>query len=95
VKAMLSHALLLGGDADVALRHIEEALRISACTGEPWFGAELQRRLGCVLLCLDRPDPASAESEFLRALEICARSHRSSRAARRASSPGSGAARGA
>jgi predicted ATPase len=70
VEAALSDALLLGGDADAALGHIEEVLRISACPGEAWFDAELHRRLGCVLLRLDRADPARAEGEFLRALEI-------------------------
>jgi tetratricopeptide (TPR) repeat protein len=70
-EAMLADAHLLGGDPDAALRHIEEAQRISERTGEAWFDAELHRRRGGVLLRLDRPgDAARAEAEFQRALEI-------------------------
>jgi predicted ATPase len=69
--AMLSDARLLGGDADAALAHAEEALRVSARTGEAWFDAELRRRSGLALLRLNRPgDAARAEAEFRRALEI-------------------------
>ena len=50
--AMLSDARLLAGDADAALDHIEEALRVTARTGEAWFNAELHRRLGCIQRCL-------------------------------------------
>jgi predicted ATPase len=67
---MLSDALLLGGDAAAARSHIEEALRISARTGETWFDAELRRQMGCVLLRLGSGDAARAEGEFRRALGI-------------------------
>ena len=67
---MLSDAHLLGGDPQAALEHAEEALRISARTGEAWFDADLHRRLGGVLLRLDPGDAARAEGEFGRALEI-------------------------
>ena len=70
LEAMLSDAHLLAGDADAALAHAEEALRISARTGEAWFDAELHRRLGGVLLHLDPGDASRAESEFLGALDI-------------------------
>jgi predicted ATPase len=70
LEAMLSDAHLLAGDADAALAHVEEALRVSARTGEAWFDAELHRRLGGVLLHLHPGDAARAEGEFLRALEV-------------------------
>jgi predicted ATPase len=70
IEAMLSDAHLLAGDAAAALAHAEEALRISARTGEAWFDAELHRRLGGVLLRLAPGDMARAEGEFRRALEI-------------------------
>src|SRR3712207_6873873 len=58
-EAMLSDAHLLRGDAEAALARIEEAVRISARTGEAWLDArseehtsELQSRqyLVCRLL---------------------------------------------
>ena len=56
---------------DAALTHIEEALRTSARTGETWFDADLHRRLGGVLLRLNRTGGvAHAEAEFRRALDI-------------------------
>src|ERR687894_2493582 len=67
---MLSDAHLLVGDARAALEHIEEALRISARTGEAWFDADLHRRRGGVLLRLDPGNAARAEGEFRRALEV-------------------------
>jgi predicted ATPase len=69
-EAMLSEAHLLGGDMEAALAHIEEALRISARTGEAWFDADLHRRLGGLLLRLDPGAAARAEDEFRRALGI-------------------------
>ena len=66
----LADALLLGGDAGAALSRVEEALHISASTGEIWFDAELHRRLGGVLLHLHPRDAARAEAEFRRALEV-------------------------
>src|SRR5215218_4301348 len=64
-EARLSDAHLAAGDAAAALAHAEEALRISARTGEAWFDAELHRRLGGALLRLDRPgDAARAEEAF-------------------------------
>ncbi len=69
IEAMLSDAHLLAGDASAALAHAEEALRISARTGEAWFDADLHRRLAGVLLRLDPGDAARAEGEFWRALE--------------------------
>jgi predicted ATPase len=70
MEAMLADAHLLGGDVNAALIHVEEALRISARTGEVWFDAELHRHLGGVLLCLHPGDPARAEDEFRRAIGI-------------------------
>ncbi len=70
-EAMLSDAHLLAGNAEAALEHVEEALRVSARTGEAWLDAELHRRLACALLRLDRSgDAARAEAEFRRALEV-------------------------
>jgi predicted ATPase len=70
-EAMLSDAHLLAGDAEAALAHIEEALRISTRTEEAWFDAELHRRKAGVLLRLDREGGADrAEAEFRRALDI-------------------------
>ena len=70
LETMLSDAQLLAGDPRAALEYAEEALRISARTGEAWFDADLHRRLGGVLLRLDPGDAARAAGEFRRALEI-------------------------
>jgi predicted ATPase len=70
LEGMLSEAHLLAGDADAALAHVEEALRVSARTGEAWFDAELHRLRGGVLMRLDPGDAARAEGEFRRALDI-------------------------
>lgn len=67
-EAMLSDAHRLGGNADAALAHIDEALRISTHTGEAWFDADLHRRRGDVLLRLGDVD--GAEDELRRALKI-------------------------
>ncbi len=70
-EAMLADAQLIAGNADVALAQVEGALCISARTGEAWFEAELHRRVGSILLHLNRPDDIGrAESEFGRALAI-------------------------
>ncbi len=70
IEAMLSDAHLVAGDVAAALTNAEDALRISARTGEAWFDADLHRRLGGVLLRLDPRDAARAAGEFRRALEI-------------------------
>lgn len=70
VEAMLSDAYLLAGDAGAALAHAEEALRVSARTGEVWFDAELHRRVGGALLRLRPGEAARAEGEYRRALQV-------------------------
>jgi predicted ATPase len=68
---MLADAQLIAGNADAALAQVEGALCISARTGEAWYEAELHRRVGSILLLLNRPDDIGrAESEFGRALAI-------------------------
>jgi predicted ATPase len=71
VVIALSDAHLLGGEPDAALAHVEEALRITARTGEAWLSADLHRRLGVVLLRL-RPGDATppAAEELRRALGV-------------------------
>jgi class 3 adenylate cyclase/tetratricopeptide (TPR) repeat protein len=68
-EAMLAEGYLVDGNADVALAHIEEALRISVRTGEVCFDPELHRCLGRLRLRLNAGDTARAEHAFQRALE--------------------------
>jgi predicted ATPase len=67
---MLADAYLIGENADAALTHIEEALRISSRTGEVCFDPELHRCLGRLRLRLNAGDTARAEHAFQRALGI-------------------------
>ncbi len=68
---MLADARLRAGDAAAALAHAEEALAVSARTGEARLDAELHRLLGCALLRLGRGEGTDrAEAECRRALEI-------------------------
>ena len=68
--AMLSEAHLLDGNPEAALAEVEEALVVSARTGEAWFDAELHRRRGCALLRLGPSEAGRAERELRRALGI-------------------------
>jgi predicted ATPase len=68
--AMLADAHCLVGDLPAAHAALEEALRISARTGEAWFNADLHRRLALVLLQGDCGNKVQAESELTVALNI-------------------------
>jgi predicted ATPase len=70
LEAILADAHQRAGDAGAALPHLEEALAISARTGEAWFDAELHRRKGGVLFRVNASEQTKAEVEFLQALEI-------------------------
>jgi predicted ATPase len=58
------------GRVEVGLATLDAQLTAIEQTGERWFDAEVHRVRGELLLKLQRPDVAAAESAFLRAIEI-------------------------
>jgi class 3 adenylate cyclase/predicted ATPase len=58
------------GNVSAALGLLDDALAQSNETGGGWFGAELHRQMGAVLLAGPAPDPEAAERCFLQALTI-------------------------
>jgi predicted ATPase len=58
------------GRVEVALATLDAQLAAIEQTGQHWFDAEVHRVRGELLLKLQRPDAAAAESAFLRAIEI-------------------------
>jgi len=58
------------GRVEVALATLDAQLAAIEQTGQHWFDAEVQRARGELLLKLQRPDVAAAESAFMRAIEI-------------------------
>ncbi|WP_299397631.1 AAA family ATPase [Pelagibius sp.] len=65
-------AELLGADGapEAGLAQIDEALEMVGQTGERWYEAELHRIRGALLLSAAEPEPARAEAEFQRALDL-------------------------
>ena len=64
IHAMLSDACAADGCAEDALAAAAAGLGIMARTGEVWFGADLHRRKGELLLGAAGRDPAAAEALF-------------------------------
>jgi predicted ATPase len=58
------------GRVEVGLATLDKQLSAIEQTGERWFDAEVHRARGELLLKLQRPDVAAAESAFMRAIEI-------------------------
>jgi len=58
------------GRVEVALATLDAQLAAIEQTGQHWFDAEVHRARGELLLKLQRPDVAAAESAFMRAIEI-------------------------
>jgi class 3 adenylate cyclase len=58
------------GRVDAGLETLDRQLAAVEQTGERWFEAEMYRRRGELLLKLQPPDVAAAQSAFLRAIEI-------------------------
>jgi predicted ATPase len=58
------------GRIEVGLATLDAQLAEIERTGERWFDVEVHRARGELLLKLQRPDVAAAESAFLRAIEI-------------------------
>src|SRR5207253_1031620 len=63
------------GRVEIGLTTLDAQLAASEQTGQRWFDAEVYRVRAELLLKLQRPDLAAAESAFMRAIEI-ARSQR-------------------
>jgi predicted ATPase len=70
IAGMVADAYARAGHLATALRYVDEALRVSAKTGEIWMDAELHRLKGVVLSALPVADEKSAEMHFLRAVDI-------------------------
>lgn len=68
----LAEAEWRSGRAVDALAVIDKALGFAESTGERFYEAELHRLRGELLLALDPPDPAKAEKEFRRGVEVAA-----------------------
>lgn len=62
--AMMSEVHLLDGNPEVALAEVDEALVVSARTGEAWFDAELHRCRGCALVRLGPGEARRTEREL-------------------------------
>jgi tetratricopeptide (TPR) repeat protein len=73
IKIALAEAEARAGDADRALAILDEALASSERTGHHAFDAELHRVRGEIMLRRDPTNPAPAEAEFGRAIEIASR----------------------
>jgi predicted ATPase len=58
------------GRVEAALATLDAQLAAIEQTGQHWFDAEVHRARGELLLKLQRPDVAAAESAFMRAIEI-------------------------
>jgi class 3 adenylate cyclase/predicted ATPase len=58
------------GRVEVALATLDAQLVAIEQTGQHWFDADVHRARGELLLKLQRPDVAAAESAFMRAIEI-------------------------
>src|SRR5215467_9874539 len=58
------------GRVEVALATLDAQLAAIEQSGQHWFDAEVHRTRGELLLKLQRPDVAAAESAFMRAIEI-------------------------
>ncbi len=69
----IAEAEIARGDSATALGLVEDALRRIEVYGERLYEAELYRLRGAALLVRPAPDPARAESCFLRALDIARR----------------------
>jgi class 3 adenylate cyclase/tetratricopeptide (TPR) repeat protein len=70
LQGLLAELEAEGGDADGALRRIDEALALASETGECWTDAPLHRIRGEILLKRDPANPAPAEEAFLAAIAI-------------------------
>jgi class 3 adenylate cyclase/tetratricopeptide (TPR) repeat protein len=70
VAALVGDAYARAGHLSTALQYIEDALRVSAKTGEVWLDAELYRLKGVVLGAGAATNAKSAEMHLLRALDI-------------------------
>ena len=58
------------GRVEIGLTTLDAQLAASEQTGQRWFDAEVYRVRAELLLKLQRPDLAAAESAFMRAIEI-------------------------
>jgi predicted ATPase len=58
------------GRVEIGLTTLDAQLAASEQTGQHWFDAEVHRVRGELLLKLQRPDVAAAESALMRAIEI-------------------------
>jgi class 3 adenylate cyclase/predicted ATPase len=65
-----AEALLENGETDLALSKVDEALAISATSGERWSLAELLRIKANIFLCQNPPDMAAAETLLLEAMKV-------------------------
>jgi predicted ATPase len=70
IAGIIGDAYARAGHLATALRHLDNALRVSAKTGEAWMDAELHRLTGTVLGAGPAANAKSAEMHLLRALEI-------------------------
>jgi class 3 adenylate cyclase/predicted ATPase len=70
IAALVGDAYARAGHPSTALQYIEEALRVSAKTGEVWLDAELHRLKGVVLGTATTVDTKPAEAHLLRALDL-------------------------
>jgi predicted ATPase len=67
---LLAESLAFNGEAEQGLAQLDQALAISAETGERWSDAELHRLRGNLVCRSPRPDLGNAESSFRAALSI-------------------------
>ena len=70
IAGIIGDAYARAGHLATALRHLDDALHVSAKTGEVWMDAELHRLTGVVLGAGPAAKAKSAEMHLLRALEI-------------------------
>lgn len=68
MDGLLGEAYACAGDSAAGLRHLQDALDISARTGERWLDAELLRQIGEIQASLAEAEPDSAERYFRQAI---------------------------
>lgn len=70
IAGFIGDAYARAGDLATALRYVDEALRVSATSGEIWTDAELHRLKGIILSAAPIFDAQSAEMHLLGAIGI-------------------------
>jgi predicted ATPase len=73
--ALLAECEAEAGQVEVGLATLDAQLAADEQSGQRWFDAELHRARGELLLKLQSPDIAGAESAFICAIEIARAQH--------------------